>query len=1294
MRRNGWSCRDYREKVRNGEDTEQLQRCDSMKKNALAKDFFMEIKKTRNRFLSIMLIAALGVAFFAGVRAAAPDMNMSADLLYDKSNFMDIRVLGDLGLTEKDIEAIREIKGVEDVRGGYSADVLCSTEEAQLVVRMMSAYEDINKITVKQGRMPKKPNECLADERFLSLSGYKVGDTITVRSGTDDDIGDTLAVTEYKIVGSGTTAYYLSLDRGTSKIGNGELSSFLVIPPESFSLEVYTEAVIRVAGAGELLSGSEKYEDTVKEVEDRLEAIADGRCEIRYESVHREGQEKLDDASAEIEENRQKLADAKKELDDGEKELTEAEQKLADAKEELKTARNKVTDGEAQLADGQAQVADGESQIAEGWNSYYENASTLKEKTQELEDARAQTADGEQQIAEGWQEIATQKAALADGRSQLEEGKAQIAQGKQKLNDGIAQTKDGIAQVEQKIQEIEAGLPAVQNGIAEVTDGISQVEAALSDLQQKQEAVQDGIIKLEEQLAGLPPEAEDIRQQLEEQLGQAREQEAELAAGITAAEEKHTGLQSTLQQLQEQKEQMDQGLLVLKEQQKTLPATLEDLQKQLAQVEEQEKALASKEAELGAGESRLAQAEDLLKEKEQELETGKSQVEEGAAQLADGENQLDEARALLESKETELASAKNQLIQSKKELDDGKAQLTDGEKEIADGESEIEENRQKLADGRREYEDKKADADEKIADARQKVADGQKELDELEVPKWHVLNRDYIQTYVEYEQDADRIKAIGDVFPAIFFLVAALICLTTMTRMVEEERTQIGTLKALGYSKLSIAAKYLCYALLASLIGSLVGLVAGQKILPPVIINAYGILYNNLPEAVAPLHVGYSVSSTLLAIACTTAAAGIACYKELMSTPATLMRPAAPKSGKRVLLERVGIIWNHLSFTNKSTVRNLFRYKKRFFMTVLGIGGCMGLLLVGFGVKDSVRSIGTIQYNDLLSYHAEVVLEDKVTQEEKDEVVKAMEKDKDIKSFMAVYKTSMDIENEKEDVTKSAYVMVPEDAKEFKKYADLRSRTTKEHYELSDDGIIISEKLAKLLDVKEGDTVVLKEEETDRFEVKVSHITENYFLHYIYISPKLYSQVFGETPEFVDYLTINSSTESSFEDSMQEKYMAYDQVSEVSFITKTADRIANMLKSLDTVIYVLVIAAGLLAFVVLYNLNNINISERIRELATLKVLGFYDMEVSRYVLRENVCLTLIGCFLGIFFGKILHRFVILTAETDIMMFGRDIEIISFVYSILITLFFSAVVNFFMHFRLKKVDMVESMKSVE
>ncbi|MFR5622743.1 MAG: FtsX-like permease family protein, partial [Blautia caecimuris] len=938
--------------------------------------------------------------------------------------------------------------------------------------------------------------------------------------------------------------------------------------------------------------------------------------------------------------------------------------------------------------------ADGENQLADGWNTYYENASTLEEKSRELEEAEAQTADGENQIAEGWQELDTQKAALSDGRSQLEEGKAQIAQGRQQLTDGIAQTEAGIAQVEQKIQEIEAGLPAVRDGIAKVTDGIHQAEAGIADLEQKQAVVQAGIAQLEEQLAAVPPEAEDIRQQLEAQLNEAREQEAQIEAGISAASGQLADLQNTLQQLEEQKAQMDNALPQLKEQQQTLPAALEGLKKQLDQLDAQAETLAEKEAELADGEDQIAQAEVLFTEKEAELAAGKAQIEDGAAQLADGENQLDEARELLESKEQELADAKAQIAQSRKELEDGKAQLADGEKEIADGESEIEKNRKKLADGRREYEEKKADADEKIADARQKVADGQKDLDDLEVPKWYILNRDFIQTYVEYEQDADRIKAIGDVFPAIFFLVAALICLTTMTRMVEEERTQIGTLKALGYSKLSIAAKYLCYALLASLIGSLAGLVAGQKILPPVIINAYGILYNNLPEAVAPLHAGYSISSTLLAIACTTAAAGIACYKELMSTPATLMRPAAPKSGKRVLLERVGIIWNHLSFTNKSTVRNLFRYKKRFFMTVLGIGGCMGLLLVGFGVKDSVRSIGTIQYNDLLSYHAEIVLEDKTTPEEKEEVMDAMEKDKDIKSFMAVYKTSMDIENEKEDVTKSAYVMVPENAKEFKKYADLCSRTTKEHYELSDDGIIISEKLAKLLDVKEGDTVVLKEEETDHFEVKVSHITENYFLHYIYISPELYGKVFGETPEFVDYLTINTSTDSAFEDSMQEKYMAYDQVSEVSFITKTADRIANMLKSLDTVIYVLVIAAGLLAFVVLYNLNNINISERIRELATLKVLGFYDMEVSRYVLRENVCLTLIGCFLGIFFGKILHRFVILTAETDIMMFGRDIEIISFVYSILITLFFSAVVNFFMHFRLKKVDMVESMKSVE
>lgn len=1262
-----------------------------MKKNALVKEFFMEIKKTRNRFLSIFLIVALGVAFFAGVRAAAPDMRLSADLLYDNSRFMDIRVLGGLGITQEDIEALKTVEGVEYVQGGYSADMLCDASDVQLVVRLMSASENINKITVTEGRMPEKPDECLADERFLTLSGYKVGDRIHVKSGTDDDIEDTLKETSFQIVGTGRTAYYLSLDRGTSKIGNGELSSFLIVPPESFSLDVFTEAVIQVKGADRLVSGSEEYEDLVEKISDRLEDISDGRCEIRYETVYEEGNKELEDARQEIGDNRKKLKDAEQELQDGEKELADGEKELEDNRIKLQDAQTQLTDGEKQLREGEAQLADGETQIAQGWDSYRDNIFTLEEKKQELVSARSQAEDGENQLAAGKEELDSQEKLLRDSREQLEAGKQQLAEGKQQLEDGISQVEAGIQEVEQNLNQIQSSLPAVESGIAQIQDGLAQAGQQKGALQEQLSQAESQMEVLKAQLENASPEEKPA---LEEQIAGLSAAISQLQGGISQIEGQEGELSAQLGALQEQKAQMEQALPALQEQKETLPATLAELQGQLADLAKQEEELAAREAELSEGEKQFAQAKALLTDKEKELSDAWSQITDGEVQIGDGENQLQEARELLVSKEQELEDAKKEILSSREELDKGRAELEDGKKEFAQGEADLEDARKELADGKKEYEDKRQEADEKIADAEKQIEDGQKELDDLEMPKWYILDRNTIQTYVEYDQDADRVKAIGDVFPAIFFLVAALICLTTMTRMVEEERTQIGTLKALGYDKFSIAGKYLCYALSASLAGSLIGLVIGQKVLPPVIINAYGILYNNLPEVVAPLHMGYSVSSTLLAIACTTAAAGVACYRELMSSPAKLMRPAAPKSGKRVLLERVGIIWNHLSFTNKSTVRNLFRYKKRFFMTVLGIGGCMGLLLVGFGLKDSVRSIGIIQYNDLMSYHSEIVLDEKTSEEEKEEVVNAMEQDKDIKSFLAVYKTSMDIENEKEKITKSAYVMVPENEEAFKDYVDLRGRTTKEHYNLSDDGIILSEKLAKLLDVKEGDSVILKEDEKDHYEVKVSHITENYFLHYIYISKGLYEKVIGTAPEFTDYLTINRAKDTKSETAMQKKYMDYDQVTEVSFITKTADRIANMLKSLDTIIYVLVIAAGLLAFVVLYNLNNINISERIRELATLKVLGFYDMEVSRYVLRENICLTVIGSFLGIFFGKLLHMFVILTAETDIMMFAREILPASFLYSILLTFFFSAVVNFFMHFRLKKVDMVESMKSVE
>ena len=458
------------------------------------------------------------------------------------------------------------------------------------------------------------------------------------------------------------------------------------------------------------------------------------------------------------------------------------------------------------------------------------------------------------------------------------------------------------------------------------------------------------------------------------------------------------------------------------------------------------------------------------------------------------------------------------------------------------------------------------------------------------------------------------------------------------------------------------------------------------------IIDAYGILYTNLPRALNPIYGGLSFYSTGIAVAVTTAAALFACFHELKEVPAQLMRPEAPKNGKRVFLERLGFLWKRLNFTQKSTVRNLIRYKKRFFMTVLGIGGCMGLLLVGFGLKDSIMAIGDRQFGYIRTYSSTLALEEDAGEAEKTALMERARQDSQIEEAMWAYEKTIDVgKGEKE---KSSYLTVIEDTGKLPDFIALQDQTTKEKYELDDSGVIVTEKLAKLLDLSAGDTIWLKEGERARVEVTVSHVVENYYFHYIYMTESLYEQLYGETPEYNEILTVNEADDEAFEEQFQERYMKEDGVLNVSFIGSISDRVEDMLKSMNTVIYVLVIAAGLLAFIVLYNLNNINISERKRELATLKVLGFYDREVTGYVTRENLCLTLIGCAAGVVIGQILHRYIIVTAEIDLMMFGREINGISYVISILLTFLFSVIVNVFMHFHLKKVDMVESMKSVE
>ena len=810
---------------------------------------------------------------------------------------------------------------------------------------------------------------------------------------------------------------------------------------------------------------------------------------------------------------------------------------------------------------------------------------------------------------------------------------------------------DAVDEVTQKIKDIAGDRCEIRYAevVREAQDAIAEAETEVSDGEQEladaKEELEDGW----EQLADAKTGLETLKSGIEQMEDALNASQTELDASGEALKQARTELEANRGQIDDYRARVT-----------TLDSKINALQAQMNTLVE------------GSEEWKTlnTQMQALITQRDA-MQTGIAEFDQNEAMLLQNEAAYEEGKKALDAKWAELETLKTTY-------DSGMADYTAGMSAYEENLSELNENHQKL-------EDAKADITQAKAD-----------LADIEVPEWYVLDRNYITTCVAYDQDSERIGNIGNVFPVIFFLVAALVSLTTMTRMVEEERVQIGTLKALGYRKSSIAAKYVMYAFLATMLGGTIGTLIGQIIFPAVIMNAYKIAYVTLTDFVTPIHLKYSLISMIAAVVSTTAATLAACYKELLAAPAELMRPAAPKIGKRVFLERIIFIWKHLNFSNKAAVRNLFRYKKRLFMTVLGIGGCMGLLLVGFGVKDSIMTIGDRQYNFIHTYQVKMTLADADTDEEKQEVLDSVLKESTTKAAMLSHESTIDAccgaNGEKK---QSTYLFIPSDADELDEFVSLQNRISGEKYTLDDEGVIISEKLATLLDVSEGDDIYLEVSSLNYKPVKVMHIAENYYYHYVYMTPECYQSLFGKDIEYDEIFVVNKDAEDiSYENDFSAKYLDNNAVSGITFTRTISDRIESMITSMNIVTYVLVVSAGLLAFIVLYNLNNINISERQRELATLKVLGFYDGEISMYVFRENIMLTVLGTIFGIFFGIWLHRFVILTAELDIMMFGRQIYTKSYIFSILLTIGFSIIVNIVMHWKMKKIDMIESLKSVE
>lgn len=1205
-------------------------------KNAMQKDFWREIGHTRSRFFSIMILVALSVAFLSGLKATAPDMKHTGDDYLDSLHLADIQVLSTLGLTDEDIAALRAQDKIEDAEGEYVIDAFASSDSLDAVVKVLSLTDrGISDVLLREGRMPERADECVVEENMLSLMNIAIGDTITLTPG--DDLSDALAQDTYTVVGTVRSPVYLAVERGTSTLGSGTVKAYLYLPREAFTLDYYTAAYVRVSGAAEMTAFYDDYDDYIDDVIDSLEDFSERRASLRHDELVDEATEKLDDAQKELDDAK---AEADKELGDARRELADARRKLDDGWKEYDDGKQELADSRVKLDDAKAELEDGEQEYADGVKKY-------DQAVRDYEKGQKDYADGVKDYEKGAQQ-------LADGADELEAGKEKLDEGQKQL-DALGNTVAG----------------ALQNdpNYAGVTGGTIIDELGRGD---------------ENTAAATDAALDKMRAQLEGGIAQAQQGLAKIDAGIEECDK----VLAALEQLPDSEEVAAQRAEIAA-QRSALVQRRGEVSAQLSELQSQLAALST------VSSGSIAANKQQLDQGRADYESGKQQLSAGYRDLRDGKKELDKAKKELDEAPQKLADARKELADARKELDDGWKEYYDGEEKYADGEKELADAYRELTDGEkdyreglREYEDGKAEADEKIADAEEKIADARRKVADIESCEWYLFSRSYNPGYTGYGQDAERMANLASVFPVIFFLVAALVCLTTMTRMVEEQRVQIGSLKAMGYSGLAISRKYLLYGLLPSLTGGVFGLVIGYILFPKMIFTAYQIMYQ-MPNIELRAYGGISAYSLLAAVACTTLATLWACLATLRETPASLMRPRTPKAGKRVFLEYIKPLWRKMSFTHKVTARNLFRYQKRFWMTVIGIGGCTALIIAGFGMRSSLLFTMSRQYDDLFHYSAQVTLSSNVLPEERQAVEDFLAGDSRVVNDVPCTASSATVITSSYSTT--AYVEVME-ADEIGKVIDLLDYKTGEPITMEDTGVYIDQKLSELLKVSVGDTFFLDGDA--RGDVTVAGIYEHYTGHFIYMTPSYYEQKLHADSEPNAYLLNFTSDDTDTCNAIFEKLLSLNGVATTSRMRDTQDTYTHSMERVDFVVVIIILAAAALAMVVLFNLSNINITERQRELATIKLLGFYDKEVSAYVYRENIVLTVFGILMGCFMGHWLHIYLVRSTEIDLMMFGRQTAPSAYVYAAILTMLFSVLVNVLAHFKMKKIDMVESLKSAE
>ena len=1288
---------------------------DSPHGSAFAKGVLRSIRGSLGRFLAIMGIVALGCGFYAGLQMCGPNMRLAADRYYDETQLWDLRVVSTLGFKDADVKRIASTEGVSAAVASHTVDVMARLGNEQVAVRISSLGSKtattltaadaggrpgggpvVNRLILREGRWPTSAEECVVS---ADVSGASVNDRVEVLSGgADHDRG--LRVRKLVVVGTVSSSNYVYTGNlGSTSLASGKIEQCLFVTDDAFGEDTpYTDVYLKVSGADKLQSSSDAYEEKVSEVKGRMEARSGDLSRARQADLKAQAQVTLNEKVKEYQQKRDesygRLADAKDQLDDAEQRIADGQGKLDEGQREydegLATYRGKRADAERRLSDAQAQIDSGRG---------------------ELDAQRDRLAAGEQAWTQGYDQLSFQLASAGvtapsaqgyvdelDARlTQAEAAKAQLAS----LQGQLAQAREatgeanrrrvneGINELRPKISELEDKRERAQGALDSLRGRRGEAQAQLNDLDARIRDTQANIDRLEAERDKLGPA---FSQEQAQSLAAAKAALGKLKDGRLSAQADFSKLDAAVGEAEATVRTIDEGLA-------TARSSLARLQEAQEQIQEAEQGIPQLEAGIGQIQGRLPSDDDIAaltsaRDSARRLADTREVLDEGASQLSSAQKRLDASQAELRLQRKDAA---RQLASAKGRLEAAAGELRRSRDQLAEARVQHDE-------GLASYTDSKAEVDKRFSKAWQEIQDAQRSIDEIALPDVYTLDRSQSESAATYQADTKRMDNIANVFPLMFFLVAALVALTTMTRMVDDERVQIGTYKALGYGKARIAGRYLLYALVAAGVGATLGVIVLSQLLPYIIMSAYSIIYAVPPlDLPLPVDWGVALSAAGLGVGVTLLTTWVTVYSSLREPPATLMLPRAPKAGRRILLEHVTPIWRRLSFSWKVTARNLFRYKRRLLMTVIGISGCASLLLVGFGLHDSIWDIIDLQYGPIIHYDTTVGLSDASTELDVSAVTDYLGSAGGASDIVRVQRESMQATGTGPSTSATSKthvtVIVPQDSLQAQEAVTFRDRTTGAAVVFDDDAVLVTEKLASLYGIRAGDQLMLFDQDDAGNAIGTGHaltvtgVTENYVANLVYVGRGAWRSVSPVTPVF-STIFCNVPDAGDVRATVSARLHDMTGVSTVTFSDEVINQYRHVLSVVDMVVVVLIVSAAALAFIVLYNLTNINVEERLREIAALKVLGFTKREVYAYIFREIMLLALMGDVAGMLLGIWLERFVITTAEVDYVMFGRSIHALSFVYAFALTLVFSALVMLVMRRKLDRVDMVESLKSVD